>query len=139
MGIVIPDAVDVSSASSAMQAVDAFIRTRRDEVRVLYRDAARLRRASGRPPHAGTTTSSAAAVVEVEPRADAVVFKTTVDGVEVDVWVFHDGGLMDDCDERTADGYRDAAIGAALRHIFRNSAEAAGLGLDVALLREFWT
>jgi hypothetical protein len=137
------DSVSAAVASAVMHVVVQYAEEHKDEMLPLYREAARLRRAAGKPPILGRTRRGTAKLVgaPISNGHGVTVFVTMVGSVELKVLFFKDGGLIDSWNEEQAasEEDRDEAITLCLDYIFAHPEEAtAELGLDVALLDELW-
>jgi hypothetical protein len=132
--------VDVKVWNAACGAVGTQLPSNEEQLE-WFRAAARLRKAAGNPPLAGTTRTLDRTVVGAPTRkGGTVVYCTRVRSHAIRVLLFQSGGLMDDCDdwEGVTDEDRDAAITVALDHLFEHPDESRALGLDVPLLEELW-
>jgi hypothetical protein len=141
LGIGVGGDVELATANKALLLVKGVVSGQRDELQRLFRVAANLRRDAGKPRPIGTTPAGSARVaLPPEKLRDGVSYTVDVDGVEIRVAVFAEGGLVDDCDDwdRATDQLRDRAFSAVLDHLLSDSSDTSGLGLDIDLLRDLW-
>jgi hypothetical protein len=131
---------DLELGNKGTGAVASFLREHRDQEVEWYREAARLRRAAGKPPHIAPAPSTRVTVAESVHYDRFVMFRTRGAPADICVFVFENGGLMDDCDDYGAvtDDDRLEAMSVVLHYIFTYPDDARALGIDVALLAEFY-
>jgi hypothetical protein len=133
--------VDLAVGNPAMILVSRYTHDHRSEMADLYREAARLRRAAGNPPLAGTSRSDRVRLVQGSRGARGAVAVDVIAGeTPIRVFVFHDGGVIDDWDGagNVTNEDRDTALRIALDEILADRETAARLGLDPDLLEELW-
>jgi hypothetical protein len=139
VGVSANESLDAGNLASV--AVNRYVDANRSRMKELYREAAKLRRTAGNRPLVGNTRCDRIRVTsEPQARRNGIVVATQAGIAKVNVFLFNDGGLIDDCDDwsQVTDEDRDAAITAALDWVFNHRMKAVALGLDVDLLEELW-
>lgn len=130
-----------SVAGLARDQVQLYLRSNGPTMTEAYRDAARLRRASGNPPPAGNTRSPRA-TLDGAPiqKSSCTLFSTQTERGEIRVICFKDGAILDDCDNwavvRPVD--RDAAMTCVIDWIIENPQLAGAVGVDPNLIEDLW-
>ncbi len=133
---------DLDTANAAMRAVSRFAQEHPGSMLPLYREAARLRRAAGKPPFAGNTRREKVRLIgpAVLQRNGGALFTTKAGETEIKIWIFGEGGFIDHCDDWAAvsDEDRDEAFTVSLDYVLSHPDQAIALGLDAGLLDELW-
>jgi hypothetical protein len=107
LGIGLPPDIPLEPGNAALNIVSDYIREHEAEELDWYRDAARLRRAAGRPALAGNTREPQGQVVgALQRRESGAILAVVVSNIEIRVAVSATGGLMDDTDDWERPGPR---------------------------------
>lgn len=141
LGIGIEANAPAELAELAVDEVERYLRAHEANRVEWYREAALLRRASGKPAPAGNTRSATLKISHGPVAKESCLVFTTHNGrSEIRVLIFKDGALIDDCDDWDAvtDTDRDAAITTAIDWVVDNEVRARELGLDPKLIRDIW-
>jgi hypothetical protein len=141
LGIGVEADAPAELAALAVDEVERYLRAHEANRVEWYREAALLRRASGKPAPAGNTKSAAVQICRAPVAKESCLAFATHNGrTEVRVLIFKDGALIDDCDdwEAVTDADRDAAITTAIDWVVENEVQARELGLDPTLIRDIW-
>jgi hypothetical protein len=131
--------LDVTNA--ACRAVSQHVEKHHSEELGWYREAARVRRAAGKPPPIPVQrTDSLRLIASATPNGELLLLRFQTQQAELRVVLAPPAAIGEDSDDWTlvTEADRSAAYVAAVDYVLQNRELAASVGIDVDALEEIW-